>query len=332
MKYRTLGNTGVQVSEVGLGTWQLGSADWGVVDEDDALAILHKSCDLGVNFFDTADVYGNGRSERVIGRFLRETRQPVYVATKLGRKGDDQGNWPPDFTLDYVRRHTQQSLKNLGVESLFLTQWHCIPTQAMRDGEVFDHLRTIQKQGLIQHWAVSVESVEEGLICLEQPDLTSMQVIYNIFRQKLTDELLPHAKAKGVGILARVPLASGLLSGRFTSDTTFGENDHRRYNRGGKVFNAGETFAGVPYEKGVRFAQEIKAMLNPTGGVTMAQLALRWVLDHEQVTSVIPGATRLSQAASNAAVSDLPPLSAEVHDRLRAYYAEHVEPTIVGAY
>lgn len=332
MRYRSLGRTGVKISEVSLGTWQLGGSDWGDVSDDDALRILHEATDQGMNFLDTADVYGGGRSEQLIGRFLKETKHTIYVATKLGRRGDGGNGWPQNFTLKAVREHTQQSAARMGVETIFLTQWHCIPTEEYTRGEVFEHLRTIQKEGLIQHWGCSVESVEEGLCCLEHDDCASLQVIYNIFRQKLTTELLAHAGRKGVGILARVPLASGLLTGRFKADHKFGEKDHRNYNADGDAFNVGETFAGVPFDRGVAFADRIKQILKPSGGVSMAQLALRWILDDANVSAVIPGASKLSQVQSNAAASNLAPLPDDVHEQLRELYVTEIRPHIRGKY
>jgi aryl-alcohol dehydrogenase-like predicted oxidoreductase len=340
MRYRQFGKTGATVSEVGLGTWQIGGTEWGDVTDADALAILHRSADAGVTLFDTADIYGGGRSEQLIGRFLRERKasesraggQPITVVTKLGRRFDPPNGWPQNFTLDVIRRHTQDSIKRLGVESLFLTQWHCIPPEQLRSGEVFAHLETIRAEGLIRHWGVSVESVEEGLTAMAHPGCASLQVIYNIFRQKLTDELLPHAAAKGVAILARVPLASGLLSGRFTADTKFGARDHRHFNADGQAFNVGETFAGLPFAEGVALAGKVREILAPKGDVTMAQLALRWVLDNPHVSAVIPGATKLSQAESNARASDLPPLPPEAHGRLKALYEAEVKAKIRGPY
>jgi len=332
MKYRAFGRTGVQISEVGLGTWQLGSSDWGKLPEKDALAILHRAVERGVNFLDTADVYGLGVSERAIGRFLKETRETVHVATKLGRRGDGPNGGPQNFSLDAARRHTQSSLNNLGLDCLFLQQWHCIPTEEMQKGEAFEHLRTIQKEGLIQHWGASVESVEEAHLCMQHEDCASLQVIYNIFRQKLTDEVLPAAKGKGVAILARVPLASGLLAGKFKAGHRFAESDHRNYNADGQAFNAGETFAGVPFDKGVQFAEKVREIVRPPDGVTLAQLALRWVLDHDAVSAIIPGATRAEQADQNAAASDLPPLGDEAHAALRELYEREIAQTIRGKY
>jgi len=333
MKKRTLGKTGVEISEVGLGTWQLGSADWGVVDENDALAILRTAVETGVNLLDTADVYGLGVSEQVIGKFLKDTQETVHVATKLGRVYCvETGGWPEKFTLDMARKATQQSIKNLGVDSIFLQQWHCVPTEMMRDGHVFDILETIKKEGLIQHWGCSVETVEEAHICMAHPGCASLQVIYNIFRQRLTDEVLPMAKQNNVGILARVPLASGLLSGKFKKDHKFDESDHRNYNQGGKAFNAGETFAGVPFDTGVECVEEIRQILSGIDGASLAQLALRWILDHDGVSTVIPGATKLDHARSNSGASDLAPLGDDIHQKLQALYDEKVAGCIMGAY
>ena len=330
MHTRTLGNTDTAISEVGLGTWQLGSADWGEVNPADTQAILKRSIEQGVNFIDTADVYGMGHSERAIGEFLKGTSAELHIATKLGRRHDEPNGWPQNFTLETMRAHTEDSLRHLGVESLFLTQLHCIPTDELRRGEVFDHLRTLQSEGLIQHWGVSVETVEESLLCLEQPGLASLQIIFNIFRQKLVDELLPAAQAKGVGLIARVPLASGLLAGKFSADTTFAETDHRHYNANGECFNVGETFAGLKFAQGVELAEKVRGVL--PGGAKMAREALRWVLDHEAVTTVIPGATKLAQAEGNAAASELPALGEKVHAALRELYKTEIGEAIRGPY
>ena len=332
MHTRTLGNTGAAISEIGLGTWQLGSADWGTVDPADAQTILTRSVELDVNFIDTADVYGMGHSERAIGDFLKTTSAELHVATKLGRRHDEPHGWPQNFTLETMRAHTEDSLRHLGIDSLFLTQLHCIPTDELRRGEVFDHLRTLQSEGLIQHWGVSVETVEEGLLCLEQPGLASLQIIFNIFRQKLVDELLPVAQAKGVGLIARVPLASGLLAGKFNTATSFPETDHRHYNAEGQCFNIGETFAGVGLANGVALAEAVRDTFPDPGDHTMAQQALRWGLDHDAITTVIPGASRLDQAESNAAVSEMPELPVDTHTQLRALYDDRIHEKIVGAY
>lgn len=332
MQHRPLGTTGMQVSEVGLGAWQLGGADWGDVPEGDALAILHRAADLGVNFIDTADVYGMGRSERLIGRFLGERRERLYVATKLGRRHAVEHGWPARFTLEHVRTATERSLRHLGVECIDLQQWHCVPTEMMRDGEIFEHLQTLQRLGLIRHWGCSVESVEEALLCLQHPGCASLQVIFNLFRQKVSRELLPICQEKGVGVLARVPLASGLLSGRFQSGHHFDPKDHRHYNADGQMFNVGETFAGLPYETGARLAARVGAVLPTSADVPMAALALRWVLDHPAVSTVIPGATKVSQVESNVRASALPALGREVHAQLAALYDREIAAAIRGPY
>jgi aryl-alcohol dehydrogenase-like predicted oxidoreductase len=332
MKYRIFGRTGVEVSEIGLGTWQLGGADWGAIDESTALTIMATAADAGVTLFDTADVYGMGVSERLIGRFLRESRAKVHVATKLGRAYCVRHGWPARFTYRMVREDTERSLRHLGVDSLFLQQWHCIPTAMLRSGEVFDHLERLREDGLVRHWGCSVETVEEGLVAMTHPGCAALQVIYNIFRQKLTDDLLPVARRCRVAILARVPLASGLLSGRFTRDQRFPKTDHRHYNRNGQAFNVGETFAGLPFGKGVDLAAEVRAILKPRGGASLAQLALRWVLDQEGVSTVIPGATRAEHVDDNVAASALKPLRRAQHAALRALYDAKIARAIRGPY
>ncbi len=328
MNMRPLGENGFEVSEVGLGCWQLG-ADWGKsFSTEDGFAILQEAVDQGICFFDTADVYGNGKSESIIGEFLRQCKVPVRVATKFGRS---DAVYPDRYTEAAMRESVEGSLERLGVDSLDLLQLHCIPTEVMRKGEVFDWLRRLREEGLIRTFGASVETVEEGLLCLEQEGITSLQVIFNIFRQKLVDELLPQAGEKGVGIIVRLPLASGLLAGKFTRETRFAEDDHRHFNRDGKCFNVGETFAGLPFEKGVELTEAIKNRFLPES-MTMVQLALRWILDHEAVSTIIPGASSPVQAKSNAAVSDLAPLSRELHRALAAFYRAEVQEYIRGGY
>jgi aryl-alcohol dehydrogenase-like predicted oxidoreductase len=327
MHYRSF--RGTNISEVGLGTWQLGSADWGVVNDEDAFAILQAFVDAGGNFIDTADVYGSGISEQVIGRFLKTVKKEVYVATKLGRRGDGSCGWPQNFTYDSMKQHVESSLANLGLSQLFLEQLHCIPTAELRSGNVFDHLRKLQQDKLIRHWGVSVETSEEALLCLEQEGLASLQVIFNLFRQHVADEIFAKAKEKNVAIIVRVPLASGLLSGKFSEQSTFSETDHRNYNANGEAFNAGETFAGVPFNEGVQFAKEIAAMLPDN---RTAQWALRWILDHEAVTTVIPGASKISQVQSNVAASDLTSLQDNIHQQLKELYDDKIKSTIRGHY
>src|SRR5471030_1684397 len=251
MHTRTFGNTGRAVGEIGLGTWQLG-ADWGDVSEDAALATLRAAHDGGVTFFDTADVYGAGRSETIIGRFLHETpgaRGQMFVATKLGRN-----NWPHGFTRDQIRGFTEASLRRLGVDALDLTQTHCIPFDVMRRGEVFGWLEELKREGKIRHYGASVESMDEALFCVEHTGVAALQIIFNIFRQKPIHELFAAARAKNVGLIVRLPLASGLLGGKLTRQTAFAASDHRVYNRDGQKFNVGETFAGLPFETGVELA------------------------------------------------------------------------------
>lgn len=327
MNARTFGKTGIRISEMGLGCWQLGGVDWGDLDDRTALDILAAAVDAGVDLFDTADVYGNGRSETLIGRFLKERRPKVFVATKLGRTSS---LYPDKYTEATVRAATEASLKRLGVSALDLTQLHCIPIAEMRRGDVFEWLRRLQSEGKIRHFGASVESMEEALVCLEQPGLASLQIIFNIFRQKPIATLFPKAKEKGVAIIVRLPLASGLLSGKLTKQSRFPKNDHRNYNRDGQFFNVGETFAGLPYEKGVELADALKAQV--PNGLTMAQMAQRWILDYDAVTVVIPGASRPDQARANAAVSNLPPLGPKLHETLQNFYDREVAAHIRGPY
>lgn len=327
MNARTFGKTGIRVSEMALGCWQLGGVDWGDLDDRTALDILAAAVDAGVDLFDTADVYGNGRSETLIGRFLKEHRPKVFVATKLGRTAS---LYPDKYTEATVRAATEASLKRLGVSALDLTQLHCIPIAEMRRGDVFEWLRRLQREGKIRHFGASVESMEEALLCLEQPGIASLQIIFNIFRQKPIATLFPKAKEKGVAIIVRLPLASGLLSGKLTKQSRFPKNDHRNYNRDGQFFNVGETFAGLPYEKGVELADALKAQV--PNGLTMAQMAQRWILDYDAVTVVIPGASRPDQARANAAVSNLPPLGPKLHETLQNFYDREVAAHIRGPY
>lgn len=327
MNYRRFGMGQVSLSEVGLGTWQLGS-DWGQVSDDTANTILSESVENGITFFDTADVYGPETSELRIGRFLKQHADDIFIATKLGRFPDP--GWPENFSLDVFRNHTQASLQRLGVEVLDLTQLHCIPTEVLMQGDVFEWLRTLKKEGLILRFGASVESMEEALYCLEQEEIHSLQIIFNIFRQKPIHALFSKAREKGVAIIVRLPLASGLLSGKFEAATTFPEQDHRNYNRDGQAFNVGETFAGLPFERGVMLADQLKPWVPE--GMTMAQMALRWILDFDAVSVVIPGATSIQHVRENAAVSDLSPLPQELHRILSDFYQTEVERYIRGPY
>jgi len=327
MKHRPLGKDGFDVGEVGLGCWQLGG-EWGPgLQEDDAFAILSAAAEQGIDFFDTADVYGAGRSETFIGSFLRQCPQAVTVATKFGRGAEV---YPDGYTEDRLRRSVDASRQRLGVDALDLLQLHCIPTEQVRRGEVFDWLRRLQQDGLILQFGASVETVEEARMCLEQDGLQSLQVIFNLFRQKLVGELLPQAKARGVGLIVRLPLASGLLTGKFTKDTRFPETDHRNFNRDGACFNVGETFAGLPFERGVELVDQLEAF-RPDGW-SMVQMALRWILDHDAVSVVIPGASSPKQVVGNAAISALDPLPEALHRALAEFYTSRVHDQVRGPY
>jgi aryl-alcohol dehydrogenase-like predicted oxidoreductase len=330
MKTRNFGRVERPVSEIGLGTWQLGGTEWGDVSDEQALNTLRSAAAAGVTFFDTADIYGGGRSETLIGRFLREQSDAdrFFVATKLGRRSDP--GWPKNFERQTIVAHTEDSLRRLGVDALDLTQTHCVPLEVMREGQIWQTLSDLQQQGKIKAFGASVETMEEAVLCLEQEGLASLQVIFNIFRQKPLDVLFEKARAKQIAVIVRLPLASGLLSGKFALDTEFSERDHRNFNRDGQAFNVGETFAGLPYEKGVELADALKPLVPPA--MTMAQFALRWCLDFEPVTTVIPGAKRPEQARANAAASEFPNLGAALHDRLRRFYEDEVSPHIRGPY
>jgi aryl-alcohol dehydrogenase-like predicted oxidoreductase len=329
MHHRTFNHTGVTVSEIGLGCWQLGGGDWGDVADDQAFAILSAAVDSGVTFLDTADVYGLGRSETLIGKFLKSRAGlKPFIATKLGRFPDP--GMPKNFSMNVFRQHTEASLRRLQLDSVDLTQIHCIPTDVMRAGECFDWLRMLKKEGKIRAFGASVESMEEALICLKQEGLASLQIIFNVFRQKPIDMLFDAAQKKGVALIIRLPIASGLLSGKMTKQTHFAPSDHRTYNRDGEAFNVGETFAGLGFERGVEIAEKLTSLVPP--GMTMAQMAMRWILDFPAVSVVIPGASRPQQAKENAEISNLPPLSKELHQKLKSFYHEQVAAYVRGPY
>ena len=327
MNYRNF--KGNNIAEVGLGTWQLGSAEWGEIDKEEAFQILQTYVSLGGNFIDTADVYGMGISEAIIGEFLKSQENEIFVATKLGRRQDQPNGWPQNFTYDAMRRHVESSLDRLGISQLFLEQLHCVPFKELQEGNVFNHLRRLKEEGLIRHFGASVETVEEALLCLEQEGVDSLQIIFNLFRQHVADELFEKSHEKGVALIVRVPLASGLLAGSFTKETTFAAADHRNFNADGEAFNVGETFSGILFEEGINLAEEIKKKL-PNGN--MAEWAIRWILDHPQVTSVIPGASKVNQVKNNVAASKLSPLSSETHKQLRQLYDNNIKAKIRGAY
>lgn len=326
MKRRPLGKTGRQVSEIGLGCWQF-SDDFGRMNDQTAAAIMSAAVESGTDFFDTADVYGDGRSETWIGEFRRTTGKPSFIATKFGRGG---GVYPDHYTEAALRRSTEAALKRLGVEALDLLQLHCIPTEIMQAGVIFEWLRKLKAAGKIKQFGASVETVDQALMCLEVDGCASLQIIFNLFRQKPIEALFPKVRERGVGIIVRLPLASGLLAGKFTTSTRFGETDHRNYNRDGQSFNVGETFAGLPFEKGVELADGLKPLVPP--GMTMAEMSLRWILDYKEVSVIIPGASSPLQARGNVRASDLPPLAAPLHEQLSAYYRERVHSAIRGPY
>ena len=327
MNKRTLGRTGISVGEIGLGTWQLGG-DWGEVSDAAALATLRAAVEAGTDFFDTADVYGAGRSEQLIGRFLRESRATVRVATKLGRFGEP--GWPENFTRAVVRRHTEASLQRLGVEALDLTQLHCVPFEVLRRGELFGWLGELRAEGKIRAYGASVESMEEAQWCAGQDGCSSLQIIFSLFRQKPVTALFAEAQRRGVALIVRLPLASGLLAGKFTKVTRFPPGDHRNYNRDGQAFNVGETFAGLPFEKGVELADALKPLV--PAGLTLAEMALRWCLDFDAVGVVIPGAKSPEQARANARASGLPRLAPDLHAQLAKFYQREVHVHIRGPY
>lgn len=328
MKSRILGKSGFNVSEVGLGCWQLGS-DWGdSISKEKAFAILQEAIDQGITFFDTANVYGDGQSERFIGEFIKGLKNKPRIATKFGR-GD--AVYPDKYSEELLRKSVKDSANRLGIKTIDLVQLHCVPIAVLRDGEIFNWLRKLQNEGLIRHFGASVETVEEGLLCLEQEGILSLQVIFNVFRQKLLTKLLPQAKKKGVGIIVRLPLASGLLAGKYTKNTSFPENDHRNYNKDGAFFNVGETFAGVPFEKGVELVNSIKKEFLPNT-LNLVQFTLRWILDHDAVSTIIPGASSPKQVKSNAEASDIAPLSQELHQKLYEFYTQEIHEFVRGAY
>lgn len=328
MNYRQFQNE--NIAEIGLGTWQLGSSDWGNLDESQALDILNTYAAQGGNFIDTADVYGMGHSEKLIGKFLQQADKQIFVASKLGRRHDEPNGWPQNFTYEAMKRHTEETLQHLQQDQLFLQQLHCIPTEEMAKGDVFDHLRRLQQDGLIKHFGASVETADEALLCMQQEGIASLQLIFNLFRQHIADEVFAKAAEKNIALIIRVPLASGLLSGKFDQQTQFSENDHRNYNANGEKFNVGETFSGVDFKDGVKLAQWIHQLLPEDQ--PMAQSALRWILDHPQVTTVIPGASKPEQVNSNIAASNLPPLSGDAHRALRQLYDNDIKPLIRGRY
>ena len=320
MQYRELGRTGWKVSALSFGAWAIGGT-WGPVEEEESLAALRSALDMGVNFFDTADVYGDGLSERLIAKLRRETSQPIHIATKAGRRLD------PHIASGYNRAnltaYVERSLKNLDTEALDLLQLHCPPTEVYYMPEVFGVLDDLVKAGKLQYYGVSVEKVEEALKAIEYPNVQTVQIIFNLFRQRPADLFFQQAKLHQVGILARVPLSSGMLTGKLKPDSKFTSDDHRAFNRDGEAFDRGETFSGVDYATGLMVVEELKKVCPP--GMSLTQFALRWILMFDAVTCAIPGAKRPSQAEENFAAADIPALSDEVMKQARAIYEEHIQ-------
>ena len=323
MRSREFGRTGRKVSEIGFGAWAIG-ASWGRVDETDALAALNAGLDSGMTFIDTADVYGDGRSERLIARVLKERGgERPFVATKAGRRLPAQT--VAGYTRENLNSWIDRSLGNLEVDRLDLVQLHCPPTDLYYHAEVFGYLDDLVKAGKIASYGVSVERVEEALKAIEYPGVVSIQIIFNIFRLRPADVFFDQAKTRNVAIIARVPLASGLLAGKFKADTRFEETDHRQFNRHGEAFDVGETFSGVPYDVGLAAVEKIRPLV---GSRTMAQFALRWILMFDAVTVVIPGARNAAQARSNAEAADLPPLKPETMAELKTIYDRDIRPQV----
>jgi len=324
MRSRSFGRTGRSVGEIGFGAWAIGDA-WGQVDDEEAIAALHAALDAGVDFIDTADVYGDGHSERLIARVLKERggARPL-VATKVGRRLPQQT--VAGYSEENLNAFVERSLRNLATDCLDLVQLHCPPTDLYYHPEAFERMERLIGQGKIRHYGVSVERVEEALKAIEYPGVVSVQIVFNMFRLRPAERLFRQAQERNVAIIARVPLASGLLTGKFARDTRFENTDHRQFNRNGEAFDVGETFSGVPYEVGLAAVERIRPLVS--GDATMAQLALRWILMFDAVTVAIPGARNLRQAMANIAAADLPPLADEMMDAIAQVYQEDVKPYV----
>ena len=322
MQTRRLGKTNRTVSEIGFGAWAIGGG-WGATEDTESLAAMHAAVDAGMTFFDTADVYGDGRSERLIAKLLRERDEQLFVATKFGRRA------PLDvaqYTYDNLRDWLERSRENLAVDAVDLVQLHCPPWETYYTPAVFDACDRLVGEGVVRAYGVSVEKVEEALKAIEYPNVASVQIIFNVFRQRPAELFFEQAQRHDVGIVVRVPLASGLLTGKFSRDSSFGPDDHRSFNRQGERFDVGETFAGVDFERGVDVVEELKGLVPE--GATLAQLALRWILGFEAVSTVIPGAKSPEQARANAAAAALPPLADETLQKIGALYRERIAPEV----
>lgn len=323
MQYRPLGRTGWNVSTISFGAWAIGGT-WGDVDDAESMGALHAALDAGVNFFDTADVYGDGRSERLIARLRKERSEPFYVATKAGRRLNP--HVAEGYNRENLRAFVERSLTNLNVEALDLLQLHCPPTPVYYMPEVFGVLDELQQEGKLRHYGVSVEKVEEALKAIEFPGVQSVQIIYNILRQRPADLLFTETLRKGVGILARLPLSSGLLSGKMTAQTHFAADDHRLFNRNGEAFDKGETFSGLDYAKGLEAVDALRPII--PAGMSMAQFALRWITMHPAVTCAIPGGKRAAQVTDNVSAADLPSLSDAQMAAVQTVYSQYAKPWV----
>ncbi|WP_111978334.1 aldo/keto reductase [Algibacillus agarilyticus] len=324
METRILGKSGLKASVIGLGCWQLGG-DFGPQGQQNATAILATADKNQISFWDTADVYGAGLSEKTIGEWQASTPAERTIVTKLGR---DDSLFPNKYTRDTMLASIEGSLERLQLNCLDLVQLHCIPPKALQNDSLWQILEDFRSQGLIKHYGASVETIEEGLSCLDKPGLTSLQIIFNLFRQDAITTLLPQAAAADIGIIVRLPLASGLLSGKFAHDTQFSEGDHRHYNKEGEFFNVGETFSGLPFEQAIKLVQQLQTIAPPK--LPLAQFALRWLLDQPQVTTVIAGASTPEQVVQNAKAAALKPLSVDLHTQLQTFYHENVRSQVRG--
>jgi aryl-alcohol dehydrogenase-like predicted oxidoreductase len=323
MNYRELGRTGFNISEISFGAWAIGN-DWGNVDDAESLAALHRAVDLGVNFFDTADVYGDGRSERLLAELKRARGEEIIIATKAGRRLNP--HVASGYTGENITAFIERSLQNLQTDALDLVQLHCPPSEVYYFPELFGALNDLTVQGKIKNYGVSVEKVEEAVKAIEYENVKTVQIIFNIFRQRPADLFFDLAKRKKVGILARVPLSSGMLTGKMTRETQFAAEDHRNYNRHGEAFDVGETFSGVDFETGLRAVEELRKLVPE--GMTMTQFALRWILMFDAVTCAIPGAKRPAQAEENISAADFPPLSDAVMRAVREIYETRIRPLV----
>ena len=323
MQTRPLGRTGFEVSTVSFGAWAIGGT-WGTVSDDESLAALRRTIELSVNFFDTADVYGDGRSERLLAQLRRDVRASFHVATKAGRRANP--HQAGAYTLASLTGYVERSLRNLEVDALDLLQLHCPPTDVYYMPEVFDGLDQLVRAGKVRFYGVSVERVEEALKAIEYPNVQSVQIIFNLFRQRPADLFLSRARERNVGVLARLPLSSGMLSGKMDATTVFAKDDHRAFNRDGAAFDHGETFSGVDYQVGLAVVEELRPLLPP--GSSMAQLALAWILEHDGVTCAIPGAKRPAQVEDNVRAADAPALAASTRAHIDSLYQARIRPLV----